>query len=320
MAIKATFRLGLSGENIEMIGRETLDLGILGQALPAKVKIDAEPMKVTADWYKQALKKYNRVIIAEWGEETRFYLSKDTIVKVTIPDYEADVRRTLSILEKLHYELASFYTLYDEWDNGALSEVYDAPGFANLHWPHGWACAFREKGHDQLVSRRWLDFGPWRLVRGANDTSLVQFHDLQADAATALAQAKPGHERMGISATGGFMPIPYQSTYDISGLYHPDERALKIVVAGRDVPQEEMTDACAVRRFQMLGEDKPLDGVAYVFIEEAAAQKHLHELWLRELECWAIVDGREVRLDEDYHPKPEKPEWVRVVEEREGAS
>jgi hypothetical protein len=53
-----------------------------------------------------------------------------------------------------------------------------------------------------------------------------------------------------------------------------------------------------------------------VFLEEQNAERHLHELWLRELECRAVVGGREVRLDTDYHPAPDKPEWVRRLEER----
>lgn len=316
MADKAPFRLGLSGPNFEKIGRDIINLGLLGDARPISVSVDANKIKVTDDWFEASL-KYKQQNFISWGEGTFLSITKDTILKISISDLKFDVPKVVSILESPNYELASFYTLFYEWTNGELDEIYKPTGFGGLHWPHGWACGFQGKGHDQLVSRRWLEFGPWRLVRGANDTSLVQFHDLNADAATALAQAKPGHERMGISETGGFMMVPYSSKHDINGLYYPDDRKLRVIVHGRDVPQQEMTDACAVRRFQRLGPDQPVDNVAYVFMELGPAQAHLHELWLRELECWAIVDGLEVRLDEDYHPKPEKPEWVREVEERE---
>jgi len=94
---------------------------------------------------------------------------------------------------------------------------------------------------------------------------------------------------------------------------------LKVVVHGRAVSQCEMLDACAARVYQPLGPDKPLAQVAYVFMTEDQARAYLHELWLRGLECWAIVEGREVRLDDSYEPgPPPKPDWVVEVEAREG--
>jgi hypothetical protein len=99
------------------------------------------------------------------------------------------------------------------------------------------------------------------------------------------------------------------------------KRLLKIVIHGRDVPQLEMLDACAARHYNILGPDKPLDNVAFVFMEESVARAHLHELWLRELECRAIIGGQEVLLNTGYNPPPpEKPQWVLDVEAREGAS
>jgi hypothetical protein len=45
----------------------------------------------------------------------------------------------------------------------------------------------------------------------------------------------------------------------------------------------------------------------------------MQELWLRELECWAIIGGQEVLLNTGYDPPPtEKPLWVRDLEAREG--
>ncbi|MBA3462154.1 MAG: hypothetical protein H0T46_19495 [Deltaproteobacteria bacterium] len=54
----------------------------------------------------------------------------------------------------------------------------------------------------------------------------------------------------------------------------------------------------------------------YVFIDPADAEKHLHELWLRDIEVWAIVGGNEVRLDDTYHAAPSPPEWVQDVQSR----
>jgi hypothetical protein len=54
--------------------------------------------------------------------------------------------------------------------------------------------------------------------------------------------------------------------------------------------------------------------VAYVFVDEADARAHLHELWLRELECWLVDDKGKRRLDLDYHPVPNPPGWVKRLD------
>src|SRR5690606_11537282 len=133
-----------------------------------------------------------------------------------------------------------------------------------------------------------------------------------ADAETALEQAKPGHQRMGISNEGGFIQSRYVYETDFDGNYLSEDHVLEIVVHGREVPQVEMLDACALRHYQALGAEQPLRNVRYVFMTEDQARAHLHDLWLRALECWAIVGGQKVRLDADYEPPtPEKPEWVK---------
>src|SRR5690606_31722327 len=189
-------------------------------------------------------------------------------------------------------------------------------GFGDGHFPLGLACAFRGNGHEQLVSRRWLTYGPWKLLRDERcDLSFIQFHDVSADPSQAVEQAKSGHQRMGISETGGFIQRNFVYRYDWDGIYLPDDQVLEVIVHGRQIDQREMLEACALRHDQGLGEDKPLKNVRYVFMTEGQARENLHELWLRELECWAIVDGQKVRLDADYDPgPPEKPEWVRRLE------
>lgn len=98
------------------------------------------------------------------------------------------------------------------------------PRFGDGHYGHGWGCAFKGDGHRNLVSRRWLEHGPWQLVRGANDVSLVLFHDLNADPATALEQAKPSHQRMGISPEGGYIQSSFVYRHDLSGMFEPSRR------------------------------------------------------------------------------------------------
>jgi hypothetical protein len=277
------------------------------------LKIDDNPRKVKGDWLATGLGAARRSLAAEWGGETgqiRITLVKDRIVQVARFGYDLNPERLLAILAELPFTLGSSAKLYPEWANGSLGEVYEGPGFGDMHWPHGWACFFRGAGHDRLVSRRWLDFGPWRLRRGDRETTLVQFHQLDVDAATALAQARLGHERMGISDIGGFLQYPYVYAHDMKGLYYPGQRELHLTIHGRDVSQREMLDACAARHYQLLGPSQPLDNLVYVFMEDSPAMSHLHELWLRGLECRAIINGVETDLTANYRPQPGRIEWA----------
>lgn len=72
-----------------------------------------------------------------------------------------------------------------------------------------------------------------------------------------------------------------------------------------------MLDLCA-HRAQMRGDAKqPIDRVRVLFMEERDARRYLHELWLREIECWYVdAQGCEVRADDGYQPERILPEWV----------
>lgn len=314
--------VGLSGKDLVTLARALVSSGLIHSGEPSSLTVDDKPKPVTHDWIERWAPACRREVMADWkGAPVGEFLSleRDEIVKAETQVDRIDPQKVLSALATLPFELCSFLTIHlAAWR--AEPTRYFAPGFASMHWSHGWACAFKGAGHNRLVSRRWLDHGPWLVRRGPNDTTLVQFHDLEADAATALEQAKPGHERMGISETGGFLQWPgYVMTHEIGGLYVPAERALRVVVHARDVSESEMTDAAALRAFQGLGADQPIDKIAYVFMDEAAARKHLHELWLRGIEVRAMIRGTEVRLDAEYAPAPNKPEWVRRIEEQEAA-
>ena len=218
--------------------------------------------------------------------------------------FAPDAERARQVLESAPFEVASFDALVP-WPGS-----YRAPSFGRNHFPHGWGCAFKAGGHDRLVSRRWLDFGPWVIHRGDDDLSLVQFHALDASPKTALAQAKPGHRTMGISEEGGFLQRKYVFHTSLSGLYDTAEQMLRIVVVGREVPPIELLDARAAVTQGRLTEDQPLRRIAYVFPKPDEARRHLHSLWLRELECWTVRDGVETRLDTDYRPVPVPPKWA----------
>ncbi len=192
-------------------------------------------------------------------------------------------------------------------------------GFAYVHRSHGWGVIFKGAGHDRLVSRRWLDHGPWLVRHVTDDLTYVQFHDLDADEATAWAQAQHAHDRMGIDYdVGGYIHPEHSLTTRIKGLYKAADRSLTVARAnGQPMSQREMLDLCAHRARMKADPSEPIERVRVVFMEERDARRHLHELWLRELECWYFdADGRETRADDTYQPERILPEWMERAEGR----
>ena len=238
---------------------------------------------------------------------------KSDLVIFEIPEFFDRLTEVMERISILPFYLADFGTLFrDVWRRESGYQLWS---FGRSHVDHGWGCAFRGVGHDRLVSRRWLDFGPWRVIRRPHDTTFIQFHDLAiTDPAAAYEQAKVGHQRMGIDPIGGFIQgIDLDVIGEVRGLYLPAERMLEIVVGpGNSVEQQDMRVACGLRLHHRL--TKPandrIDHVAYVFMDRADAEAHLHELWLRELQCWYVDERGKHRLDADYHPTPQPPAWV----------
>lgn len=221
-------------------------------------------------------------------------------------------------VETLPFELAALTSPHREKWGPAGKQLW---GFARSHVDHGWACAFRGAGHDRLVSRRWLDFGPWRVMHRPDDTTFIQFHDLSiTDPDESYAQAAPGHQRMGIDPIGGFIQgIDEDVIKDVKGVFIPETRTLEIPIApGIEVSQQDMRVACALRLWHRMKvpAGQRIEQIAYVFIEKADAYAHLHELWLRELECWYMDETGRHRIDTEYHPTPNPPEWVKRLDAR----
>ena len=280
-------------------------------AVPVQLSIDYDDIHPAADWLNTLNADTFSSLVAYWddGDSPSLVWNAKRLVASRF-SFPADVQTALALLENAPFEIATFGNFHPEWDEAPLD--YSPPGFGAGHYPLGWGCAFKGNGHARLVSRRWLDFGPWKRHAGDNDLSLVQFHDLAASAEDALKQARPGHRLLGLGDESGFMQRNYVYEYPPAGLYSAEERMLRIVVMGRKLSTLEMLDACAARRLQALGPEKPLERIAYVFTDEKSARDCLHALWLRDLECWAITDGVERRLDDSYAPaEPEPPAWAR---------
>ncbi len=303
-----------SSEPIMLMKAISQSLKPFNQKLPDLVSDGYEKYTNTENWIDKLLPKYERGVGAYWGniiENKGFidYSPTEEIVKLKISDYELiDVESVMKMLASLPWTVATFSEISSQggWDEYCVSE------FTDFQFQHGWACAFKGEGHDRLVSRRCLEFGPWRLLRDeANDISFVQFHDLNTDPATALEQVKPGHRAMSIYGVGDYIDETHTFTNDLKAHYVPEERNMRVVIPpGKEITESEMSDYCAARHFQAF-ESQPFDTLSFVFIAAEEAQNYLHDLWLREIECFGITEqGVEVRLDRDYDPVPETPDWV----------
>jgi hypothetical protein len=290
----ARLRLNLTGSDTAALVRSLAgDLLPEDDRPPAELEVDYED-SAPAEWLTAVADEVDEIAIARWDEaDGAAWLSHapGRIVRVDVafpPSRNAVVDR----IGGLPFSVASLPSHNDVWER---EFGYRAPGFDEGHTPHGWACAFRGDGHDRLVSRRWLEHGPWERIRAPQDTSFVQFHDPEATPGAALEAARCGHARMGITDAGGYLQAQPAFATDLAGLYDRATETMKLVVDGRDVSQREMLDACQLRR---LRRDERVTTVAYIFVEPERAEAHLAELWLRELQCWTIVDGEERRLDD----------------------
>ena len=291
------------------------------QESPTLVTDGFDKYTQTKNWIDEILPKYERGVVAYWGYgrigeyEKGFidYNPKEKIVMLKISEFElADPRSVIEMLAPLPWTAATFAKLTREggWRKSR------APSLENSHFQLGWACAFKGEGHNHLVSRRWLEYHPWRLIRDEeNDISFVQFHDLDADPATALEQAKPGHRAMSMYGVGGYIGKTHPFSNDLRGVYLRGDRNLRVVIpAGKEITYSQMSDYCAARHFQAFSEGE-IDLLSFVFIVADEAQAYIHDLWLREIEVSGFTPkGEEIRLDEGYQPDYEPPQWVKKLQ------
>lgn len=259
-------------------------------------------------------------LVWEWRPSgARVDYTRGGRVYVQWPTAPPAVAELAALLGRIPFTWMSSMIISRQWGSAGQEVEYYPPSFWQGHYDHGWVAAFKGEGHDQLVSRRWLAYGPWRLIQGDGDLSLVQFHDLEADDAEALEQARPGHRFMGIAPEGGFIPPPpIEWKHEaLRRLYDPKARVLTVLTHGRQVGDAELLEACAIRRYQPL--EVTVDNLAFIYMREADARDMLHALWLRGLECRALIKGVETRLDADYEPPPQQPRaWVERLRDRDG--
>lgn len=309
------FRISLSGDEAPSIFTSLVKAGIAPAELPQTVSADSDalPGPIGADWLQQALARTKVDLHARWSDRDFLSISvRSQMVMLGRAKLEHTPEQLVDRLAEVPFELAAMPTLHANWTAGPPHARYNPPGFGMLHFQHGWAAALRGRGHDRLVSRRWLEYGPWRTLRAADDTTLVQFHDLAASSADALAQAKPGHVLLGTASDkSGYLGPDYTFSPDASATYSPSDRALKFILAGRDPTPRELRDAAASRHYQSLGPDSPVKEVRFVFVDGELARRNLHTLWLYGHRCFLAGPHEERSLDADYTPPvPQRPLWV----------
>ena len=302
----ADLKTGISGKDNNRLFAELYQQYFAGkkpsQALLDNKEFDFNPEKLT-----DIMVSYNTDIFFNWEKLGYLAIKRNEIVFFGLYSFDIKTEDIVMMFEDLPFEIASFGTVHPEWTNPF--DPYEAPSFGNFHLPHGWACAFKGEGSHRMVSAQWLDHGPWKQYHGKNGMLLIQFHELDIDASTALQQARIAHTTMGITDDGGFIQNNYVYKYDNKGLYDAKEKLLKVVVHGNDISNRQLLDASAAKRYQALGPNMPLNNVAFVFMEEEKAKTHLHSIWLHGLQCRAIIKGKEVVLTEGYDPPVKKPAW-----------
>jgi len=201
------------------------------------------------------------------------------------------------LLETMDFQDAVLGSMHEQWSHG--DSLYLGP-ILGPHYRLGLACAFKGTGHDRVLSRRFLEYGPWRLHHRPRDLSIVQFHELHANADAAIEQARFGHERMELGHIEDFRSIGDELT----GSYVASERLWRVDV-DEELDDSELLEAVYVMRAQPFGPEKTVERVAYVFTNEELAKAHVHEIWIRGFETWVLTGQELKRLDVGYVPRRE---------------
>ncbi|MEO7093722.1 MAG: hypothetical protein ABI175_10760, partial [Polyangiales bacterium] len=317
--------------------RAIRNLGILGGqgedelGPPDRLIVDGVSRDLTPDWLERAVHDTIKSATAVWDEGGHRSLSyfKNNAVKMTINDFALDVDDVLAMLARIPFRVATFATIHPSWKppGGSerpppplLSETMDEAAasvpmvrksfrFGEDQENLGWAVAFKGDGHKRIVSRRFLEHGPWKMIGGDEDVSLVLFHDLWSDATAAKAQAEVGHARL----AEGAVTAPLEMTHELRGFYAEADKRLRVLVEepGLLDPRRLLEARQAARVGHEIEPGKPIESVAFVFTSEEQARANLHELWVRELECRTSIDKIEKRVDTDYKPADARPDWAR---------
>jgi hypothetical protein len=315
--------VSFSGTNLNNLVLQISKIDAL-KTSPSRVSYDDGPERPSEWWPEMVLKEFKRNFFVSWGDgafssKNRVSSSKDCIVKAHLKTIEFKTLSFKNVVESWDWEIISITNdkLFFYWEE---KFNYDTPSFGDLHHNFTTGCAFKGNGHNRIPSRRFLEYGPWRTIRDeARDITFIQFHDLDVDEDTALKQAKIGHALLERNITGGLNgSIPIEELQNVHNIYEPQERSLMFVINDEKPNQRWYLEACAIKAYQTLDADKPVDRIKFMFpLEPEQSQPYLHDLWLYGLECWGMPGGVPTRLDDTYTPPPPaKPDWVQKLEEK----
>jgi hypothetical protein len=289
------------------------------EGLPVRVSLDRRNVPPAPDWRESATKPDLRDVAVYWadadgdrfGGRSLAVFGRTGVVSIYLPNHGLSADELIKLASALPVSVMALGRGESAWTDRSPRF-----SFASGHSPHGWGAIFKGDGHARLVSERWYEHGPWVVRRAAGNLTYLQFHDLNAETPIAIDQATRAHERIGISDVGGYIHAEHPIQTRISGLYKAADRTFTVTRGnGQPMAQREMLDLCAYRARMRGDASEPIERVRVLFMEERDARRHLHELWLRELECWYVDgEGREVRADEAYAPERIRPEWVERAE------
>lgn len=282
------------------------------EALPDLLQFDGN--ELNADEYKpEALNHFlhncSNDFSAAWHtkDELQLFIEFPDSVKQYQDKPIESVETVHTWLQQLPFEVCIGGLPYIDWISPRFE--YKTTVLAG-QYPLGWLLAFKGEGHKYLISNRWLEHAPLKVHR-QGDTTYLQFHQLSVPASVALEQAVPAWAALDTSPEGGFLPENLSPETGTMGQYDDSDGSMSVVVVGRDPSLRELQEACVARNMRGLEDGREIKQIIYVFMEPERAQKHLHQLWLREIECHTFIDGKEVNLSESYKPPAyNKPSWV----------
>lgn len=226
------------------------------------------------------------------------------VIRLGVYPWEPDIADMLELVSEVPFHQASTRSIHPSWT--ASPTPKRTPPFLRMspvHHPHGFAAALRGPGHLAMCSPRWLERGPWKLSK-FEEISVVQFHDLAAGPDEALEQALPGWRAFGLSPEGGLFDLAAPTLGEPS--YDRAEQRLRIEVFHALYPPE----LTAMAAWRVRPTKNRVERVRLVFATRQLAEMHIHECWMRNLECYYVLDGRERRVGHGYSVPIQKPEWV----------
>ncbi|HJL00343.1 MAG TPA: hypothetical protein RMH85_05010 [Polyangiaceae bacterium LLY-WYZ-15_(1-7)] len=224
-------------------------------------------------------------------------------------DFERD--ELIDLLEDLPFELGaiSHFDLDREspWRD---APICDFPGHTTI----GWAVVLKGAGHEHLVSRRWLDNGPWRCIRRKDDLSFLQLCDISAPHAVQVAQADEARRMLGAMAS---VPCPFPVWLPLFERPKPGRKPRRWTLPERydaerqtwcgpveDLSWKHLGRMCVWRAKHRDDPEVPVRTFAVEFTDRVRAQQYLHRLWMCEFEVWVVDGDKRERIDEGYEPPP----------------